>query len=182
MTAFARELGIITTDALFIAVDGEHSAQLHTDGLISLQMKDVDTMDIHEGHTVLNTGSPHYVQWVKDVVHADVYGEGSEIRYRDEYQPGGVNVNFAQVVSANKLLVRTYERGVEDETLSCGTGVVAAAIAATAQTTGIFATMIETPGGNLEVTFTKHSALAAVNVVLTGPAEKVFSGDIMLKL
>ena len=180
MTAFAKELSIITTSALFVAIDGEHTATIHQDGLISLHMKDVDSMEIHEGYTILNTGSPHYVKWVEDVVHADVYGEGNAIRNQDEFQPKGINVNFVHAIAPNKLLVRTYERGVEDETYSCGTGVVASAIAATKDTTGIFATKIETPGGELEVTFTKHAPHSAVTVVLTGPAALVFKGDIKL--
>ena len=180
MTAFAKEQGIITTSALFVAIDGEHTATIHQDGLISLHMKDVDGMEIHDGYTILNTGSPHYVKWVEDVVHADVYGEGNAIRNQDEFQPKGINVNFVHAIATNKLLVRTYERGVEDETYSCGTGVVASAIAATKDMTGIFATTIETPGGNLEVTFTKHAPQSAVTVVLTGPAALVFKGDITL--
>ena len=179
ITAFAREIGIIINSATFIAIDGEHTSVIHDNGLISLHMQDVKDININEGHAVLNTGSPHYVQWVSDVVHTDVYNEGYTIRNRNEYQPGGINVNFVQITGDNQLLVRTYERGVEDETLSCGTGVVAAAIASTAATTGIFVTNIETPGGELQVSFTKHHPDSAEKVVLTGPAVLVFSGEII---
>lgn len=178
MTAFAMQLGIIADKAKFIAIDGEHTSVIHPDGTISLHMADVDDIEINDDCTILNTGSPHYVKWVDNVVDVDVYGEGREIRNRDEYMPAGINVNFVQVVGENQLLVRTYERGVEDETLSCGTGVTAAAIAATMDTTGIFLTEIETPGGVLQVSFTKDTPGTAKNVVLIGPAEFVFSGDL----
>lgn len=178
ITAFAKESGLITTTARFLAIDGEHTATINPDGLIGLHINDVLEINIYERHTILNTGSPHYVTWVHDAGAIDVYNEGKKIRQREEYQPSGINVNFAQLKEDNKLVVRTYERGVEDETLSCGTGVTAAAIAAAAFTTGIFVTTIETPGGILQVSFTKHEPLKAVNVVLTGPVVKVFEGKI----
>ncbi len=106
--------------------------------------------------------------WVKDVNNTDVYKEGKKIRSRQEYQPDGINVNFVQLRDG-KLSVRTYERGVEDETMSCGTGVTAAAIAATAKFMGEFSTDIETPGGILEVSFTKSGPTAATDVVLRWP-------------
>ena len=177
ITAFARELGIVSHHARFLAIDGEHTATVHADGLISLHMQDVAEVSLKNGFALLNTGSPHYIKWVTDVVHTDVYTEGNEIRNRVEFQPAGINVNFVQVLGENRLLVRTYERGVEDETYSCGTGVTAAAIAATGETTGIFLMSIETPGGELQVSFTKHTPTTAVNIVLTGPAVKVFQGQ-----
>ncbi len=177
MTAFAHSLGIIGREAKFIAIDGEHTATIADGGLISLHMKNVTGMDIQEFHTFLDTGSPHYVQLVHDVKEFDVYNEGRKIRYAPAYYPGGTNVNFVQLMG-DKLYVRTYERGVEDETLSCGTGVTAAAIAATAKFTGSFTTGIETPGGHLQVSFTKDTPLTAIDVVLTGPATFVFNGDV----
>jgi len=177
MTAFANRLGIIGSETRFIAIDGEHTATIGADGLISLHMKDVEGMDIQEFHTVLDTGSPHYVQLVHDVKEYDVYSEGRKIRYAPAYYPGGTNVNFVQLMGG-RLYVRTYERGVENETLSCGTGVTAAAIAATAKFTGSFTTDIETPGGHLQVSFSKDTPLTAKDVVLTGPAVFVFSGEI----
>jgi len=177
LTAFAKMLGIIDRKANFIAIDGPHTSEIHENGLISLHMKDVSGMAIHDGYTILNTGSPHYVAWVKDVKEVDVFREGRGIRNRQHYQPNGINVNFVQLID-NKLSVRTYERGVEDETLSCGTGVTAAAVAATCNATGTFHTHIETPGGHLEVSFTKPSELSAKDVILTGPAVFVFKGEI----
>ena len=179
MTAFAKSLGLITYKAKFLAIDGEHIALINDDGLISLQMNDVKGMDIQNGYAILNTGSPHQVIWVKNVKNIDVYYEGQRIRNELRFMPDGINVNFVQFDGA-KLIVRTYERGVEDETLSCGTGVTAAAIAATFYDTGMFKTAIETPGGLLEVSFNKPTPESATDVVLTGPAMFVFKGEITL--
>lgn len=177
LVAFAHHLEIILTNAHFIAIDGLHKATIDADGLISLHMKSVPDMTIAHDHIILNTGSPHYVKFVNNVSAVDVVHEGRRIRNQAEFQPDGINVNFVQLHNG-KLLVRTYERGVEDETLSCGTGVTAAAIAATARFEGIFSTDIETPGGNLQVSFTKDSGTTAGNVVLKGPASFVFKGEI----
>ncbi len=177
MATFAKHLGIIEDTAHFIATDGPHTAHILPDGQVSLQMKDVGDMDIREGYTLLNTGSPHYVTWVRDVQAIDAFKEGRTIRNQPEFQPGGINVNFTQFVG-DRLSVRTYERGVEDETLSCGTGVTAAAIAATCKSTGSFTTGIDTPGGTLTISFTKNTPTSATGVVLAGPAVFVFQGDI----
>ncbi len=179
MTAFAKSLGLITYKAKFLAIDGEHIAMITDDGLISLQMNNVKEMNIQQGYTILNTGSPHQVIWVKNVKNIDVFYEGQRIRNELRFMPDGINVNFVQFDGA-RLIVRTYERGVEDETLSCGTGVTAAAIAATGNATGTFKTPIETPGGHLEVSFTKPTPESASDVVLTGPAVFVFKGEIAL--
>jgi diaminopimelate epimerase len=178
ITAFARLLGIISARTCFLAVDGPHSAVINADDSISLDMQDVATIERKEGYTVLNTGSPHYVYPVADVHSVDVFSEGRRIRNLGQFMPAGINVNFVQPDGTNRLFVRTYERGVEDETLSCGTGVTAAAIASTGTATGFFAINITTPGGTLKVTFTKPSADAATGVVLTGPAAFVYRGSI----
>jgi diaminopimelate epimerase len=177
MVAFARHLGIIDDKASFVAIDGPHTATIDTDGIVSLHMKDIDEMSFFEGYTILDTGSPHYVCWVKDVSAVDVFAEGRAIRNRAEFQPGGINVNFTEFVG-DTLSVRTYERGVEDETLSCGTGVTAAAIAATCKSIGSFVTKVATPGGALTISFQKDTATTASNVVLTGPAVFVFQGEV----
>lgn len=176
ITAFARLLAIIQDKASFIAIDGPHTATIYDDGTISLHMQNVDSMQIYDDHAVLDTGSPHYVIWADEVEHIDVYNRGKTIRYSNDFMPGGINVNFVQVVGSNRLKVRTYERGVEDETLSCGTGVTAAAIAATGSQEGIFATEVETPGGLLEVSFNKTGAHKAKDVMLSGPAIFVYKG------
>lgn len=175
ITAFAKQLGIINNRTLFTAIDGLHEAEIHGDGIVSLQMKDVSSISIFPDHTILDTGSPHYIQWVEDVQSIDVYQEGKRIRSQDVYQPKGINVNFVQRAE-NNLIVRTYERGVEAETLSCGTGVTAAAIATVSSSTGDFITPVNTPGGNLTVRFTKATAHTASNIWLSGPAQLVFKG------
>lgn len=179
ITAFAKKLGIINTHTKFIAVDGVHDATVNADDTISLQMKNVSSILIQPEYTTLDTGSPHYVVFVNDVKNTDVFNEGKSIRNKAEYQPRGINVNFVQR-EANTLAVRTYERGVEDETLSCGTGVTAAAIASTDTQTGDFNIAITTPGGMLSVRFQKTSALEAKDVILTGAAEFVFMGSLDL--
>lgn len=179
ITAFAKKLGLVEKVANFIAIDGPHFATINDDDTVSLHMQDVQEINVADGHTILNTGSPHYVQWVNDVQNTDVFTEGRRIRNQDEFQPKGINVNFVQLQNG-KLWVRTYERGVEDETLSCGTGVTASAIAATAKATGEFNTTLYTPGGTLNVSFIKDSADTAKNVILRGPATFVFEGTIEL--
>lgn len=177
IVAFAQKLGIIQDKVSFLAIDGPHAAEILPNGIISLHMQDVKEMLIQEGHTVLNTGSPHYVTWVKDVQATDVFNEGRTIRNRNEYSPNGINVNFV-AFGPDKLIVRTYERGVEDETMSCGTGVTAAAIAASCSSLGTFTTHIETPGGELTVSFTKDTPTSARDILLIGPATFVFEGEV----
>lgn len=179
ITAFAKDLGIISHQAHFIAIDGAHDAEVLQDGSIALEMAHVNSIQHFEDHAVLNTGSPHYVAWVDEVSTIPVFELGRKIRYEERFAPGGINVNFVQR-AGNKLKVRTYERGVEDETYSCGTGVTAAAIAASGSKTGPCYTEIETPGGNLSVSFIKDSPDSASGVVLRGPARFVFSGNISL--
>ncbi|MES2703853.1 MAG: diaminopimelate epimerase [Bacteroidota bacterium] len=180
MAAFAQYLGIIQTETNFIAIDGAHKATIADNGRVNLHMVDVPTMTIEPEYTIINTGSPHYVLWVEHVQQTDVYNRGKSIRYNDAFKPGGVNVNFVQQGN-DQLIVRTYERGVEDETLSCGTGVTAAAIASVGRLTGTYTIPVETPGGHLEVSFVKTTPFSAHEVVLTGPAKFVFKGEIELK-
>jgi diaminopimelate epimerase len=177
IAAFAHRLGIIQEHTKFIAIDGPHEARLRPGGIIDLHMQDVAGIAHYEDHSILNTGSPHYVVWVSDVQHTDVFNAGRKLRYSEPFMPKGINVNFVQRLN-DGLWVRTYERGVEGETLSCGTGVTAAAIAATGHATGSFKTGIQTPGGILEVSFVKDSPDSAKQVVLTGPAVFVFEGSV----
>lgn len=181
IVAFARRLGIIKNEAKFIAIDGLHHATINADDTVSLQMQDVTEINHQAEISILNTGSPHFIKWVEDVLVTNVFADGRAVRNEDRFAAsGGINVNFVQRLGANKLHVRTYERGVEDETLSCGTGVTAAAIAASADETGTFETAIETPGGSLKVQFTKETPGAATQVILIGPATFVFKGEISL--
>jgi diaminopimelate epimerase len=180
IVAFAHALGIIGNSTRFIAVDGPHHADIEG-GIVSLEMKDVAGMQRYDGYDILDTGSPHYIQWVEDVAATDVFHLGRRIRNEERFTPGGINVNFVKRSGANTLSVRTYERGVEDETLSCGTGVTAAAIAASGGDTGTFSYQILTPGGKLEVQFHKPTPDSANKVILRGPALSVFEGDVLVK-
>ncbi|RYE24385.1 MAG: diaminopimelate epimerase [Sphingobacteriales bacterium] len=177
IVAFAKQLGMITDSANFVAIDGPHLATLDAEGIVSLHMKEVHSMSIDNGNYTLDTGSPHFVQFVQDVAHTDVFNEGKRIRYLPAFAPGGTNVNFAQR-DGQQLIVRTYERGVEDETYSCGTGVTAAAIASAGFEVGSYDIAIQTPGGMLSVSFKKKEAATAEDVVLKGPAIYVFEGTV----
>jgi len=181
ITAFAKSLGLIETETCFVAVDGMHEAHISSDDLVRLQMKDVSKIQHFPSYALLDTGSPHYISWEKSVDELDVKVLGRAIRYRPEFAPGGLNVNFTHRVSEDLLQVRTYERGVEDETLSCGTGVTAAAIAASGDQTGSFRYQVSSPGGLLEVSYIKDAAKCAKEVWLSGPAKLVFSGFINLE-
>jgi diaminopimelate epimerase len=180
IVAFASRLGLIRKETTFTAVDGLHHAVINEEGTVSLQMQDVAMVDHQYEYSILNTGSPHYVRWVDNAAVIPVFAEGRRIRNEERFAPGGINVNFVQRVSGNELYVRTYERGVEDETLSCGTGVTAAAIAASGHQAGSFTITITTPGGTLSVSFDKNNNGSASKVVLTGEATFVFEGDIII--
>ncbi|MEO6831500.1 MAG: diaminopimelate epimerase [Chitinophagaceae bacterium] len=180
IAAFAKHLGIIQEKTSFQAIDGIHDATILNNGNVSLGMQDVLKIEQHSGYALLDTGSPHYVSWVHDLKDYDVVVEGRNIRNHAAFSPGGLNVNFTKKLDENTLEVRTYERGVEDETLSCGTGVTAAAIASSGTLQGFFKKKIITPGGQLEVSFFKNKPDAAEQVVLTGAAEFVFSGNIVV--
>ncbi len=173
---FAHDLGIIATQCKFWAIDGEHEGNILNDGTVSLKMKDVEVIENSNGDYILNTGSPHYVQMVNEVKSLRVVAEAQKIRYNERFKAEGINVNFAQKLSSNELFVRTYERGVEDETLSCGTGVVASAITLSHKSGQMLSTVyIETPGGKLQVSF-EPRANTYCNIFLQGPAVEVFEG------
>ena len=174
---FAHALGLVESQASFTAIDGDHRAEILPNKTVRLQMADVAKITNHDTYSILNTGSPHYVAFREHVRAGDVVGEGRAIRNSDMFKAGGINVNFVERTD-NGLFVRTYERGVEDETLSCGTGVTAATIAATGSSTGKFSTLVETLGGILQVDFEKLAPDTATNVHLTGPALAIFAGEI----
>ncbi|MBA3663756.1 MAG: diaminopimelate epimerase [Bacteroidetes bacterium] len=182
ITAFASQLGLITDKCHFLAIDGPHEATLLQDGLVSLKMADVKEVEINTDHYYLNTGSPHYVKAVSDIKNFDVVNEGKKIRYSERFKAEGTNVNFIERTDEG-IFVRTYERGVEDETFSCGTGVTAAALVAGME--GMLTTknhcLVKTLGGNLEVKFEKVLDRNFYNIWLQGPAEFVFKGTIELK-
>jgi diaminopimelate epimerase len=178
---FAYQLGIHRSEYKFIAVDGEHLAEIDTDGTISLKMIDVDNVKKVRGDFILNTGSPHYIKLVGDVMDLDVYKKGRDIRYSKDFEEEGINVNFVEQTEEDKIIVRTYERGVEDETYSCGPGVVASALICYHNENGFNEVSVKTLGGNLSVEFDRLDEGKFVNIWLAGPAEKVFEGSVDVK-
>jgi diaminopimelate epimerase len=178
MIKFARQRGIKKETYHFTAVDGLHEATIDDKGWINLKMNDVMGIRNAGSHYILDTGSPHYVQPVNDIMGVDVYNKGRHIRYNREFEEKGINVNFVETIDDNTIYVRTYERGVEDETLSCGTGVTAAALVSAHNERGFNAINIKTPGGRLRVEFDRTGEDSFENIWLCGPAEFVFSGAI----
>ncbi|GAB3998640.1 diaminopimelate epimerase [Spirosoma daeguense] len=176
---FAHDLGIFASETRFIAVDGEHVARVEGDDIF-LKMTNVADVEERSGLTFLNTGSPHVVQFVDDLESYEVVGEGRSIRYSSTFQPGGTNVNFSQIVGDNTVFVRTYERGVEDETYSCGTGVTAVALVAHQQRGLQSPVLINTLGGNLRISFNVVAENQFDSIYLIGPAKRVFVGTITI--
>jgi diaminopimelate epimerase len=178
LVKFAAEMGIIKSKYRFLAIDGEHEASIDTNGIVALKMADVESIQSEHSKYILNTGSPHYVEMKDNVLDMDVYANGRAIRYSDEFKADGINVNFVQQTEEpDKIIVRTYERGVEDETYSCGTGVTAAALVSYHNENGYNFVNVETKGGLLSVEFDKIGN-SFKNIWLIGPAVKVFEGDV----
>jgi diaminopimelate epimerase len=181
ITKFAYHLGIHRDVYRFIASDGPHEAEIDMDGIVSLKMKDVKTIRKFHSDYLLDTGSPHYIKLVNNVMEMDVFKKGNEIRHSKEFEQDGINVNFVEQESeVDKIIVRTFERGVEDETYSCGTGVTAAALVCYHNENGFNDVEVKTIGGNLSVEFDKTGDNAFENIWLCGPAEKVFEGMVAI--
>ena len=173
---FANYLGIIQKKTTFIAIDGKHDAFI-ADGLIHLKMNDVTEVKNADGLPFIDTGSPHIIKYVEDVDTYDVFNEGRKIRNSAYFEKEGTNVNFVQLHNQNQISVRTYERGVENETLSCGTGVTAVSLAVSSK--GLKSPIsIKTLGGMLKVSFEKVNAQTFKEIYLIGPAGMVFEGKI----
>lgn len=182
MTKFAYHLGIHRELYRFLAADGVHEAEIDTDGIVSLKMKNVNIFRKFHNDFILDTGSPHYIKMVMNVMDLDVFKKGSEIRHSKEFEEEGINVNFVeQSEDADKIIVRTYERGVEDETLSCGTGVTAAALVCYHNENGFNEVEVKTLGGKLSVEFDRIDENKYENIWLCGPAEKVYEGTVEVK-
>lgn len=177
LVKFAHERGIHKSTYHFLAVDGEHEATIDDNGWVNLKMKDVSGIRKNFLDSILDTGSPHYVKPTRDVRNYDVVKAGKEIRYSDVFKKEGINVNFVEGTE-DRIFVRTYERGVEDETLSCGTGVTAAALVFAHNEVGFNRVEVTTPGGNLAVEFDKTGEEEFKNIWLCGPAQFVFKGEI----
>lgn len=182
IVAFANSLGMLKgAQTRFIAVDGPHEAVVSSSDFIELKMGDVAApASIPEGYFA-NTGSPHALLFREDLDKVDVFREGRALRYSPPWKDAGVNVNFVQIIDNDTLCVYTYERGVEDETLSCGTGVTAAAIAFHASGRSVSNNItIHTKGGVLNVRFEPQPDGTYQNVWLSGPAVFVFQGETTL--
>lgn len=177
IVAFAKKLNIVSNETTFEAIDGLHYAKV-IDELINLQMIDVSNVEHYPNHYFVNSGSPHHIIVTTQVKNCNVVSQGRAIRHGAPYFDEGSNVNFVEKVDDSHFKIRTYERGVEDETLACGTGATAVAIAMhDAQMTNNQSIVIETLGGILEVSFNKENN-SYTNVFLKGPATFVFKGTI----
>lgn len=179
MVHLAKFLKIIEKNTIFEAVDGIHKANIEGE-IVSLKMNDVCDVNVYSNHVYLDTGSPHHVQMVSDLKNYDVDKEGAYICY-NSYGKDGSNINFVEAIEDNIFAVRTYERGVESETLSCGTGVTAVAIAlfetnkiSPTATNGIQVSL-KTEGGTLQVKFNKND-FGYSDIYLEGPATQIFKG------
>ncbi|MGB0777259.1 MAG: diaminopimelate epimerase [Flavobacteriaceae bacterium] len=178
--SFAFHLGIIQNKTEFLAIDGLHEALVYDNGeIIDLKMIDVELIKQFEDHFFLDTGSPHHVEFHKDISKIDVQQTGSSIRYGAPYFDSGSNVNFVQASGPNRIKLRTYERGVEGETLACGTGATAAAIAYhLSKQTDQCEINVEVLGGELSVRFIKNDEQFN-DVWLKGPAKPVFKAKLL---
>lgn len=174
---FAKKLGIINDVTEFQTIDGVHQAIVLRDA-VKLKMQNVSGIEQGNYYFFLDTGSPHYVTFRENLEETDVFEEGRRIRFSTRFKKEGTNVNFVKV-SEDKIQVRTYERGVENETLSCGTGVVASAICSTLESkTDKSSIIILTRGGKLKVCFDKINNNSFENIWLQGPIRHVFEGKI----
>ncbi len=176
--AFAHSLGLFKNDTHFLAIDGEHHASMGTNH-VHLLMAEVDSVSKDNDAYVLDTGSPHFVSFVNDIDKKDIVKFGREIRYNEKYKVSGINVNLVERVDSQELKMLTYERGVEDETLSCGTGATAVALAFARKSnlTDTFEFDIKVKGGQLKVSATPCEG-GFKNIYLIGPATYVFNGSV----
>lgn len=177
--AFAYRLGIIDTESTFSAIDGIHKAKVLENEQVEVSMRDVNSIMEYEKDLILDTGSPHYVRFTEHLEKEDIIETGRSIRYSNRFKNEGINVNLVQVLEDNSLECATYERGVENETLSCGTGVTAMALGANKAFKLPSPITVLTKGGELEVSFSQNEG-NYTHVFLKGPARFVFKGDIQL--
>lgn len=176
--AFAHFLSIFKNNkTVFTAIDGLHEAEINED-IVKLKMGDVETINSDGDDSVLDTGSPHYVKYVEDISNFNVFAEGNSIRNSANYQEKGINVNFVENISDDEIFVRTYERGVEDETYSCGTGVTASALTFLKKS-NLTSIKVKTLGGDLKV-YAEKNGNSFQEIWLEGPAKQVFSGKVDL--
>lgn len=175
--AFAKSLGMIDRKCDFIAIDGDHTATIDEQNQVSIRMNAVTGIEKIGEDLFINTGSPHYIHYVADVNQEDVVAYGKSIRYNDRFKAEGTNVNIVHR-EGGELWVRTYERGVEDETFSCGTGVTAVAVSAHHLGFGSDSFPIITKGGTLKIELECVGEGQYKNIWLIGPATFVFKGEV----
>lgn len=177
--AFAQTLGIDVANTRFLAIDGVHSARMENN-TIALDMLPVNHIEQNDESYILDTGSPHFIRFVNDVDAADIVQTGKEIRYSEYYNKEGINVNLIEQTSENSIKIRTYERGVEDETLSCGTGATACAlvVAYKSDQIGKNTVEVEVKGGKLAVSYDYLGGGKFSKIQLIGPGKFVFKGEI----
>lgn len=178
IVAFAKKLGIVSGSCDFQAIDGLHHAKISVENEISISMNCINLPIQEEEYYLIDTGSPHLVLFRDKVSEINVYEEGKRIRTSTAFRKKGINVNFVEKISNSEAFVRTYERGVENETLSCGTGVTAVAIilAVMEIQTGQQEKILHTRGGTLKVSFHRDERGQIENLLLKGPAQLVFEG------
>lgn len=176
---FAADQGIFNgSKTSFMGIDGIHLAEVKT-GAINVEMKNVDHVEQLDSDFFAETGSPHYVSYFESIETLDMINFGHEIRYSETYKEKGTNVNAVEIIGENHIRVRTYERGVENETLACGTGVTACALSyAVLNNLTKEHVDIDAEGGKLRVSFEKGNNSSFSNIWLEGPATLVFKGDV----
>lgn len=179
--SFAKSLGLIESSTQFLAIDGAHKAEIDEDGTVKLEMLKVSAfMEMNDDY-ITETGSPHYVRFYDQDDKVDIVSFGKSIRYSEMFAVDGINVNAVFVEGEREIRVLTYERGVEDETLSCGTGVTAGALAYIYRTKQELnqPITIHTKGGILSVDVASYDRQEGFDGIwLSGPALKVFDGSI----
>ena len=173
--AFANYLGIIENKTTFNAIDGIHEATINGE-LIELKMGDVSNVEQGQDYFFIETGSPHYIQYTASVQVIDIVPTAHKVRYNERFKEKGTNVNFVQKVGET-LEMRTYERGVEDETLSCGTGATAVALSGAIKHGLTSPVAIKVQGGDLQIKFNQISDNEFDNIWLIGKGEQVYSGE-----
>jgi diaminopimelate epimerase len=178
---FAKQIGIDLSDTIkFEAIDGIHEASIEG-GLVKLKMIDVPSIDKKGDAFELYTGSPHYIQLSEDISTKHVISLGRSIRFSEPYKDQGINVNVLKEIDSNHIAIATYERGVEDETLSCGTGATACALLWDfISSESLNEVFVKVKGGELSVQFERNQQDGYSNIYLIGPATKVYDGIIEL--
>ncbi|NBX11039.1 MAG: diaminopimelate epimerase [Chitinophagaceae bacterium] len=183
ITLFALHAGIKKEIYHFSAADGPHESIIRTNGIIALKMKDVHEIRKHKEDFIVNTGSPHLIRFVRDLQQEDMVTKGRAIRFSKEFAAQGINVNFIELEKDEQVVqIRTYERGVENETLSCGTGATAAALICYHNENGFNDVHVKTKGGILQIEYDRVGDQQFQNIWLCGPAKKVFEAKLDLEI